>query len=30
VAPAPFPLLGALVAAVTARLTAMSVLAGRP
>jgi cell division transport system permease protein len=29
-APAPFPLLGALVAAVTARLTAMSVLAGRP
>jgi cell division transport system permease protein len=30
VAPAPFPLLGALVAAVTARLTAMAVLAGRP
>jgi len=29
-APAPFPLLGALVAAVTARLTAMSALAGRP
>jgi cell division transport system permease protein len=30
VAPAPFPLLGALVAAVTARLTAMAALAGRP
>jgi cell division transport system permease protein len=29
-APAPFPLLGALVAAVTARLTAMAALAGRP
>ena len=29
VAPAPFPLLGALVAAITARLTAMSVLARR-
>lgn len=29
-APAPFPVLGALVAAVTARLTAMGVLAGRP
>lgn len=29
-APAPFPILGALVAAVTARVTAMSVLAGRP
>lgn len=29
-APAPFPLLGALVAAVTARLTAMGVLVGRP
>ena len=29
-APAPFPILAALVAAVTARLTAMSVLAGRP
>lgn len=30
IAPAPFPLLGALVAAATARLTAMSVLAARP
>ncbi|HEY2707812.1 MAG TPA: ABC transporter permease [Caulobacteraceae bacterium] len=29
-APAPFPVLGALVAAVTARLTAISGLAGRP
>lgn len=30
IAPAPFPVLGALVAAVTARLTAMSALAERP
>ncbi|HEX3918587.1 MAG TPA: ABC transporter permease [Caulobacteraceae bacterium] len=29
-APAPFPVLGALVAAVTARLTAMAALAGKP
>jgi cell division transport system permease protein len=29
-APAPFPVLGALIAAVTARLTAMSALAGKP
>jgi cell division transport system permease protein len=30
IAPAPFPVLGALVAAVTARITAMAVLAERP
>jgi len=30
IAPAPFPVLGALVAAVTARMTAMAALAGRP
>jgi cell division transport system permease protein len=30
IAPAPFPVVGALVAAVTARLTAMAALAGRP
>lgn len=29
-APAPFPLMGALVAAITARVTAMAVLRGRP
>jgi cell division transport system permease protein len=29
-APAPFPVLGALVAAITARMTAMAALAGRP